>query len=154
MQHRYRGLLLLLLLPSPSSCHSCCSTLLLTSSGSAADHQSHRLGLYLLTATGWSGRPIYKHHDMDQFLYYLQSRSKGLWMVGPQVGQFDGGLASPADPECVENIPDGGWRYTDGSAWHRDPQVRVMCQEQGQNMFSETELNVQFRITSLQWDKT
>ena len=74
-------------------------------------------------------------------------------MVGPQVGQFDGGLASPADPECVENIPDGGWRYTDGSAWHRDPQVRVMCQEQGHNMFSETELNVQFRITSLQWDE-
>ena len=116
-------LLLLLLSPWPSSSQTCCSHLLISSSGGAADHQSHRLGSYLVTATGWSGRPIYKHQEREQFLFYLQSRSKGLWMVGPEVGQFDGGLASPADPHCVEDVPGGGWRYTDGSAWYRDTQL-------------------------------
>ena len=32
------------------------------------------------------------------------SRSKGLWMVGPKVGQFNGGLAHRDDNICVENV--------------------------------------------------
>ena len=34
---------------------------------------------------GWSDRPIYKHVDRSEYLFYLQSRSKGLWMIGPKV---------------------------------------------------------------------
>ena len=34
---------------------------------------------------GWSDRPIYTHTSHREFLFYLQSRSKGLWMIGPKV---------------------------------------------------------------------
>ena len=74
-------------------------------------------------------------------------------MVGPEVGQFDGGLASPADPHCVEDVPGGGWRYTDGSAWYRDTQLRVRCTQQGEDSFTKTEINAKFKITSLKWDQ-
>jgi len=129
----------LVAVPIPASCQSrgeekdissCCTVLLITSSGGTAEHQSHRLGSYQVTGTSWSGRPIYKHQERAEFLFYLQSRSKGLWMIGPNVGQFDGGLASPADPHCVEDIPTGAWRYTDGSAWYKDSQLSVLCQDQ------------------------
>ena len=75
-------------------------------------------------------------------------------MVGPEVGQFDGGLASPADPHCVEDVPGGGWRYTDGTAWYRDTQLRVRCHHQGEDSFTKTEINAKFKITSLKWDQS
>ena len=34
---------------------------------------------------GWSDRPIYRHTRHSEYLFYLQSRSKGLWMIGPKV---------------------------------------------------------------------
>ena len=34
---------------------------------------------------GWSDRPIYRHRQHGEHLFYLQSRSKGLWMIGPKV---------------------------------------------------------------------
>ena len=37
---------------------------------------------------GWSDRPIYKHVDRSEYLFYLQSRSKGLWMIGPKVNIY------------------------------------------------------------------
>ena len=46
----------------------------------------------------FSDRPIYKHEERDEFLFYLTSRNRGLWMVGPSVGQFNGGLANRGDP--------------------------------------------------------
>ena len=39
---------------------------------------------YLVTTTDASGRPIYKHQEREQFLFYLQSRSKGLWMASTE----------------------------------------------------------------------
>ena len=38
---------------------------------------------------GWSDRPIYRHTSHSEYLFYLQSRSKGLWMIGPKV-KLDG----------------------------------------------------------------
>ena len=34
---------------------------------------------------GWSDRPIYRHTRHQEYLFYLQSRNKGLWMIGPKV---------------------------------------------------------------------
>ena len=145
--------LLFMLLPSPSLSQTCCTHLFLTTTGSAADHQSHRLGSYLLTNKEGSGHPIYKHQNREQFLFFLQSKSVGLWMVGPQVGEYDGGLAIPADDNCVEDVPVGGWRYTDGSAWYQDSLLRLTCDRDKDSKFSETEINAKFKITSLQWNE-
>ena len=45
----------------------------------------------------FNDRLIYKHEERDEFLFYLTSRNRGLWMVGPEVGQFNGGLANKGD---------------------------------------------------------
>ena len=41
---------------------------------------------------------MYKHEEREEFLFYLTSRRRGLWMIGPAVGQFNGGLANRGDP--------------------------------------------------------
>ena len=100
----------------------CCTKLRIESNGEAIDHQSNRVGEYNLQGV-LADRPIYKHADREEFLFYLQSRNKGLWMVGPKVAQFNGGLAHRGDGQCVEDVEKGQWKYTDGSAWHVDPQL-------------------------------
>ena len=74
-------------------------------------------------------------------------------MVGPKIGQFDGGLASPVDSQCMKDVEVGGWRYTDGSAWFKHSQLRVTCQEQEESKISKTGVNAKFKITSLTWDQ-
>lgn len=69
----------------------------LQSTGEASNHQKNRLGLYALTGV-LNDRPKYtsvKEEEGAQLehLFYLRSRNKGLWMVGPEAGQFNGGLA-------------------------------------------------------------
>ena len=63
----------------------CCNLIELSSSGVSGDLQPQRLGLYRAQDVGWSDRRIYKHIYRQEYLFYLQSRSKGLWMVGPKV---------------------------------------------------------------------
>ena len=64
---------------------SCCPHLEVSSRGEAARRQPQRLGVFSATDQGWSGRPIYQHRDNQEYLFYLQTKSKGLWMVGPKV---------------------------------------------------------------------
>merc|ERR1719334_912772 len=92
----------------------CCTHIRIETKGPAMDHQSNRLGDYRVTGVV-ADRPIYKN-DKDEFLFYLQSKNKGLWMVGPQAGQFNGGLAHRGDNHCVENVVQNQWKYTDGNA--------------------------------------
>ena len=63
----------------------CCPHIEVTSEGEAARQQPQRLGVYSARDRGWADRPIYKHRQSSDFLFYLQSKSKGLWMVGPKV---------------------------------------------------------------------
>ena len=56
----------------------------------------------------FSDRPIYKHEEREEFLFYLTSRNRGLWMVGPSVGQFNGGLANRGDPVSAQKY-EWGW---------------------------------------------
>ena len=68
-------------------------------------------------------------------------------MVGPSVGQFNGGLANRGDPVsaqkyldflvdindtqvCAEDTPTGQWKYTDGQSWNRDSSLKITCVEQ------------------------
>ena len=62
----------------------CCPHIEISSEGEAAGHQPQRLGVYTARDRGWADRPIYKHRDSQDFLFYLQTKSKGLWMVGPK----------------------------------------------------------------------
>ena len=104
----------------------CCTTVRIESSGDAINHQSNRVGVYTLNGV-LADRPIYKHTDREEFLFYLMSRNKGLWMVGPKAAQFNGGLAHRGDATCVEDVAEEQWKYTDGSAWHVDPLLSVSC---------------------------
>merc|ERR1712061_126751 len=65
----------------------------------------------------------------EEFLFYLTSRNRGLCMIGPSVGQFNGGLANRGDPVCAEDTPVGQWKYTDGQSWHRDSSLKITCVE-------------------------
>ena len=107
----------------------CCTHVKIETTGEASIHQGNRIGEYRLTGV-LAERPIYKNTEREEFLFYLQSKNKGLWMVGPTAGQFNGGLAHRGDTYCVEDVPVNQWKYTDGSAWHVDPLLRVSCLDQ------------------------
>eukprot|EP00092_Neocalanus_flemingeri_P035239 GFUD01038343.1.p1 GENE.GFUD01038343.1~~GFUD01038343.1.p1 ORF type:complete len:1287 (+),score=506.35 GFUD01038343.1:270-4130(+) len=107
----------------------CCTHLKIETTGEASNHQGNRIGEYQLTGV-LADRPIYKNVDKEEYLFYLQSKKKGLWMVGPTAGQFNGGLAHRGDTYCVEDVSSNQWKYTDGSAWHVDPSLRVSCLDQ------------------------
>ena len=67
----------------------------LHSAGEASVYQSDRLGVFAQTGI-LNDRPKYtsiKEEGEEEHLFYLRSRNKGLWMVGPSAGEFNGGLA-------------------------------------------------------------
>jgi hypothetical protein len=59
----------------------------------------------------------------------MGGRARGLWMVGPEVGKFSGGLANRAEDICVENVK-GDWKFADGTNWVRDPTLKITCEKQ------------------------
>ena len=78
--------LLFLLSPGPGLARpECCPHIEISSGGEAAHRQPQRLGVFTAVDRGWSDRPIYQHRHNAEYLFYLQSKSKGLWMVGPKV---------------------------------------------------------------------
>ena len=114
-------------LVSTKDISGCCTKIRIASDGGESlDHQSNRLGDYSLIGS-LADRPIYKNLDRDEFLFYLQRRNKGLWMVGPEAEKFNGGLAHRGDKMCVEDVVKGEWKYTDGTAWHVDSNLAVTC---------------------------
>ena len=58
----------------------------------------------------------------------MGGRARGLWMVGPEVGTFSGGLANRADKTCVEEV-DSVWKFADGTSWVKDPLLKVSCEK-------------------------
>ena len=49
--------------------------------------QNVRMGIYERVDT-FSERPVYLHTDVDEYLFYMGGRTRGLWMVGPTIGTF------------------------------------------------------------------
>merc|ERR1712008_638844 len=76
----------------------------------------------------FSERPVYLHTDVDEYLFYMGGRTRGLWMVGPTIGTFSGGLANRGDSECVEDIK-SDWKFADGSGWSKDPLLEASCEK-------------------------
>ena len=78
----------------------------------------------------FSSRPIYVHSARKEFLFYVDGRSRGLWMVGPEVGRFSGGLANRGDEECPDKLGND-WKYADVTGWQTDAGVTVRCKDVG-----------------------
>jgi hypothetical protein len=64
----------------------------ISSTGRANYYQSNRVGEYRVTGV-LADRPIYKHVAKEEFVFFLTSKARGLWMVGPKPGHYNGGLA-------------------------------------------------------------
>jgi hypothetical protein len=120
---------------------------LVSTTGAANSTQHVRLGIYHKSRSLTSfDRPVYEHNQRQEFLFYIgiQSnslpkydlilffsvhaggRSRGLWMVGPEVGRFSGGLANRGDEECVEDVT-RPWKFADTSGWVQDEKLTVSC---------------------------
>lgn len=99
----------------------------LLTNGRANSSQNVRLGLYERVDT-YFDRPVYLHSDIDEYLFYMGGRSRGIWMVGPEVGLFSGGLANRGDSKCVEDIK-ADWKFADGTGWSKDPLLKAVCQK-------------------------
>ena len=68
----------------------------------------------------------------DGYLFYQAGivTGQGLWMAGPSLSQFSGGLASLDNSLCVEQVPSALWRYADGQAWRPDSGLEVICKDE------------------------
>jgi len=105
----------------------CCSTIRISTRGPANSSQAARLGIYERVDT-FTDRPVYLHTDIDEYLFYLGGRSRGLWMVGPTVGTFSGGLANRGNSICIEDVK-AEWKFADGSGWSGDPLLEAKCEK-------------------------
>ena len=85
------------------------------------------MGLYERVDTFFD-RPVYLHQEEPEYLFYMGGRARGLWMIGPEVGTFSGGLANRADKTCVEDV-DSVWKFADGTSWIKDPLLKVQCEK-------------------------
>ena len=97
----------------------------MSTTGISNSSQFVRFGTYYRQET-FTDRPAYKHETRDEYLFYMPGRTRGLWMVGPEIGKFSGGLANRDDEICPENI-DRNWKFADGKGWVVDPDVNVKC---------------------------
>ena len=59
-------------------------------------------------------------------MFYMPGRSRGLWMIGPQIGKFSGGLANRGDEVCPENLR-RSWKFANGRGWVVDSKVNITC---------------------------
>ena len=103
----------------------CCSSLDVSTTGISNSSQFVRFGAYHRQET-FTDRPAYKHETRDEYLFYMPGRTRGLWMIGPEVGKFSGGLANRDDEVCPENISKN-WKFADGKGWVVDSEVNVKC---------------------------
>ena len=99
---------------------------MVATTGVSNSSQYIRFGGYTRVDT-YFDRPVYVHEAREEFLFYMAGRSRGLWMIGPEVGQFSGGLANRADDTCPNTIASSNWKYADGTGWSVDPDIRVDC---------------------------
>ena len=63
----------------------------------------------------------------------MPGRSRGLWMIGPEIGKFSGGLANRDDNICPENI-NVDWKFADGKGWVVDSLIDLQCSENESGM--------------------
>jgi hypothetical protein len=103
----------------------CCSSLEVSTTGTSNSSQFSRFGAYHRQDT-FSDRPTFKHESRDEYMFYMPGRSRGLWMIGPQIGKFSGGLANRGDEVCPENLR-RSWKFANGRGWVVDSKVNITC---------------------------
>lgn len=90
--------------------------------------QKRRMGLYVLTNRTHDLRPVYKHEEQDEFLFYT-TQAGGKWIVGPEVGKVSGGMFASdfaLRPEFIVQT----WVVFAGRYFGNDPGVKLKCQGQ------------------------
>lgn len=90
---------------------------------------STQLGLYELHDVK-SGRPVYKHKERSQFLYY-HPYSGGNWLINSEVGLLYGGIQNSKDFPICPYLINTVWQYGDSElgGWVYDPSLSVTCPE-------------------------
>jgi len=111
----------------------CCSSVKVSTTGISNSSQFIRFGTYYRRDT-FSDRPAFKHETRDEYLFYMPGRTRGLWMIGPEVGKFSGGLANRDDTVCPENITKD-WKFADGKGWVPDSLIRSQCSDEDSDCF-------------------
>ena len=88
-----------------------------------------QLGKYILHSAK-SGRPVYKHHLRDQYLYY-HPYSGGNWLINSEVGLLYGGIQNSKDYPICPYLINTVWQYGDSElgGWVYDPTLKVTCPE-------------------------
>jgi len=105
----------------------CCSAVVISTAGAANATQFVRLGVYhVISNRSYASRPVYSHAEREEFLFYVPGRARGLWMVGPSVGRFSGGLANRGDEACANDVS-RQWKFADVDGWKTDPELKITC---------------------------
>ena len=83
-------------------------------------------------------------------MFYMPGRSRGLWMIGPQIGKFSGGLANRGDEVCPENLR-RSWKFANGRGWVVDSKVNITCinSESGNSIntgVQKTYINLEYEL--------
>ena len=109
---------------------SCCDSLILESGGMGDFYQGERLGKYIFSGQSSSGHGIYSQANGDNHLFYLAS--KGLWMVGPNIGQDWGGILNREAGQCPEALTSDWEYYMDWTdSWEEDWTMEAGCENSG-----------------------
>lgn len=91
------------------------------------DKHGNQLGKYRLIQVQ-AGRPIYKHENADQFLYY-HPYSGGNWLINTEIGLLYGGIQNSKDVPVCPYLINTMWQYGDSDlgGWVYDSSLRVTC---------------------------
>ena len=96
---------------------------MLNASGNAANDQKMYIGVYRMISE-YNGRYAYKlETDRTERYLYLKTSpvdNLNLWVSGPQLGGFIGGIRNTRGHECVHDA-DANWLYASRSGiWKQD----------------------------------
>ena len=105
-----------------------CKEIVVTSNHTATvEKHGSQLGVYELHGER-AGRPLYKHRDREQFLYY-HSYSGGNWLINNEVGLLYGGIQNSKDLPICPYLINTVWQYGDSElgGWVYDKELKVTC---------------------------
>ena len=78
----------------------------------------------------------------------MPGRTRGLWMIGPEIGKFSGGLANREDNVCPEKI-ERDWKFADGKGWVVDSEVTLKCIENASGILIQLLWSFRFKLQTI-----
>ena len=67
------------------------------------------------------GRPVWRKGETGNYFFYT---SNGWWMIGPDYKDDSGWIQS--EEKGLTEIPQTGWRWSDGKDWTSDSKLTVV----------------------------